>query len=138
MQTAPDPAKWGSLALSQQPYAPTVDGDVVPAPPLETIAAGGGSAVRLLIGTTVEEARGWTLLRGRAVARDRRWSCGRVAQGTVSAPSKNWYVAIVLVCCGPVRSMPWAVSTVAVRAAAESTSVGRHRVDSSRIWESSG
>jgi para-nitrobenzyl esterase len=57
VQTAPDPAKWGSLALSQQPYAPTVDGDVLPRAPLEVIAGGHGSGVPLLIGTTADEAR---------------------------------------------------------------------------------
>lgn len=57
LQTAPDPAKWGDLALSQQPYAPTVDGEVLPRPTLEAIAAGHGAGVPLLIGTTAEEAR---------------------------------------------------------------------------------
>jgi para-nitrobenzyl esterase len=57
VQTVADPAKWGNLALSQQPYAPTVDGDVLPRPPLEAIAGGHGSGVPLLIGTTADEAR---------------------------------------------------------------------------------
>jgi para-nitrobenzyl esterase len=57
VQTSPDPVKWGALALSQQPFAPTVDGDVLPRPPLEAIAGGAGSGVPLLIGTTAEEAR---------------------------------------------------------------------------------
>ena len=57
VQTAPDPAKWGSLALSQQPFAPVVDGDVLPRPPLQAITAGSGSDVPLLIGTTAQEAR---------------------------------------------------------------------------------
>ncbi|MCX4092654.1 carboxylesterase/lipase family protein [Nocardia sp. alder85J] len=57
LQTAPDPAKWGTLALTQQPYVPTVDGRVLPRPTLEAIAAGAGAEVRLLIGTTADEAR---------------------------------------------------------------------------------
>ena len=57
VQTTPDPAKWGDLALTQQPYAPTVDGEVLPRPTLEAIAAGDGADVPLLIGTTAEEAR---------------------------------------------------------------------------------
>jgi para-nitrobenzyl esterase len=57
IQTAPDPAKWGTLALSQQPYAPTVDGDVLPWPTLRAIADGHGSDIPLLIGTTADEAR---------------------------------------------------------------------------------
>ena len=40
VQTAPDPAKWGSLALSLLPFAPTVDGAVLPEAPLEAITDG--------------------------------------------------------------------------------------------------
>jgi para-nitrobenzyl esterase len=57
IQTAPDPVKWGQLALSQQPYAPTVDGHVLPGPTLARIDAGAGAGIRLLIGTTAQEAR---------------------------------------------------------------------------------
>ena len=34
VQTTPDPARWGQLALSLLPFAPTVDGSVLPAAPL--------------------------------------------------------------------------------------------------------
>ena len=57
VQTAADPAKWGSLALSLLPFAPAVDGEVVPQEPLAAIAAGQGKDVRLLIGTNRDEAR---------------------------------------------------------------------------------
>jgi para-nitrobenzyl esterase len=57
VQTAPDPAKWGALALSLMPFMPTVDGEVVPRPPLEAITAGRGADVALLIGSNQEEAR---------------------------------------------------------------------------------
>src|SRR5215813_1734112 len=57
VQTAPDPAKWGSLALSLLPFAPAVDGEVVPQAPLAAIAAGQGGQVRLLIGSNRDEAR---------------------------------------------------------------------------------
>ncbi|WP_246115606.1 carboxylesterase/lipase family protein [Trebonia kvetii] len=57
VQTAPDPAKWGQLALSLLPFAPTVDGAVLPDAPLAGFAAGRGSSVPLLIGSNVEEAR---------------------------------------------------------------------------------
>ncbi len=57
VQTAPDPAKWGSLALSLLPFAPTVDGTVLPAAPLEAITAGQGSGVPLMIGSNRDEAR---------------------------------------------------------------------------------
>ena len=57
VQTAPNPAKWGQLALSLLPFAPTVDGSVLPAAPVAGIAAGRGARVPLLIGTNREEAR---------------------------------------------------------------------------------
>jgi len=57
VQTAPDPARWGQLALSLLPFAPTVDGAVLPAAPLEGFAAGQGGHVRLLIGSNRDEAR---------------------------------------------------------------------------------
>jgi para-nitrobenzyl esterase len=56
-QTAPDPARWGQLALSLLPFAPTVDGAVLPVAPLEGFAAGQGGHVRLLIGSNRDEAR---------------------------------------------------------------------------------
>jgi para-nitrobenzyl esterase len=57
VQTAPDPARWGQLALSLLPFAPTVDGTVLPEAPLAAIAAGQGGDVRLLIGSNRDEAR---------------------------------------------------------------------------------
>ncbi|MFD0662358.1 carboxylesterase/lipase family protein [Thermocatellispora tengchongensis] len=57
VQGTPDPAKWGTLALSLLPFAPTVDGTVLPTAPLEAIAAGRGADVPLLIGSTRDEAR---------------------------------------------------------------------------------
>jgi para-nitrobenzyl esterase len=57
VQTAPDPARWGQLALSLLPFAPVVDGPVLPAAPLTSIAAGQGNGVRLLIGSNRDEAR---------------------------------------------------------------------------------
>ncbi len=57
VQTNPDPAKWGQLALSLLPFAPTVDGSVLPTAPLTGIAAGQGSGVSLLTGSNRDEAR---------------------------------------------------------------------------------
>jgi para-nitrobenzyl esterase len=57
VQSGPDPAKWGELALSLLPFMPTVDGDVLAQRPLEGLAAGNGSQVALLTGTNAEEAR---------------------------------------------------------------------------------
>ena len=57
VQTAADPARWGQLALSLLPFAPAVDGVVLPQAPLPAIAAGQGSEVSLLIGSNRDEAR---------------------------------------------------------------------------------
>ena len=57
VQTAPDPARWGRLTLSLLPFAPTVDGSVLPAAPLASFAAGHGGNVPLLIGSNRDEAR---------------------------------------------------------------------------------
>lgn len=57
VQTAPDPAKWGALAASLLPFAPTLDGTVVREAPLAAFAAGRSKDVPLLIGTNRDEAR---------------------------------------------------------------------------------
>ena len=57
VQTTPDPGRWGQLALSLLPFAPTVDGSVLAAAPLASFAAGQGGNVPLLIGSNRDEAR---------------------------------------------------------------------------------
>jgi para-nitrobenzyl esterase len=57
VQTNPDPARWGQLTLSLLPFAPTVDGAVLPDAPVAGLAAGRGGGVRLLIGSNRDEAR---------------------------------------------------------------------------------
>src|SRR5580704_12862197 len=57
VQTTPDPARWGQLTLSLLPFAPTVDGAVLPEAPVTAIAAGQGRGVRLLAGSNRDEAR---------------------------------------------------------------------------------
>lgn len=57
VQTAPDPVKWGGLALSLLPFAPVVDGTVLPRHPLEAFADGAASDVRVLVGSNREESR---------------------------------------------------------------------------------
>ena len=57
VQTNPDPARWGQLTLSLLPFAPTVDGEVLPEAPVAGLAAGRGGGVRLLIGSNRDEAR---------------------------------------------------------------------------------
>jgi para-nitrobenzyl esterase len=57
VQTNPDPARWGPLALSLLPFAPAVDGSVLPAAPITALAAGQGRGVPLMIGSNRDEAR---------------------------------------------------------------------------------
>ena len=57
VQPAPDPAKWGSLALSLLPVAPVVDGDTLPQHPLDALTEGASSDVALLVGSNNDEAR---------------------------------------------------------------------------------
>ena len=57
VQTVPDPDKWGSLALSLLPFAPVIDGTVLPEHPLDAFAAGAGADVDVLVGSNREESR---------------------------------------------------------------------------------
>ena len=53
----PDPAFWGEVALSYLPWAPTVDGETIPEPPLDRIRAGAAADIDLLVGSNTEETR---------------------------------------------------------------------------------
>jgi para-nitrobenzyl esterase len=54
----PDPKRWGKeVALSRMPWQPVVDGNVLPAPPLDRIAAGAADGVDVLVGTNADEHR---------------------------------------------------------------------------------
>ena len=53
----PDPARWGEVAANGMAWEPVVDGDVVPARPIERIAAGASAEVDLMVGATSEEWR---------------------------------------------------------------------------------
>ena len=56
-QVNPDPARWGEVAANLMAFEPVVDGELVPAVPIERIAAGAAPGVELLAGTTGEEHR---------------------------------------------------------------------------------
>jgi carboxylesterase 2/para-nitrobenzyl esterase len=53
----PDPAFWGEVALSYLPWAPTIDGDMVPERPIDRIRAGAAADIDLLVGSNMEETR---------------------------------------------------------------------------------
>jgi para-nitrobenzyl esterase len=64
VQTSADPERWGAVGRNQLPFAPVIDGTVVPGAPLEAIANGSAAGVRLLVGTTRDEARLFTVAPG--------------------------------------------------------------------------
>ena len=53
----PDPERWGEVAANLMPFEPVVDGDVLPARPIDSIVAGAGAGVDVLIGTNTDEQR---------------------------------------------------------------------------------
>jgi para-nitrobenzyl esterase len=64
----PDPTRWGEVAANGMMFEPVVDGEVVPARPIERIVAGAGADVDLMVGTTTEEWR-FFLVPGGAIDR---------------------------------------------------------------------
>lgn len=54
----PDPERWGyEVAVSQMPWQPVVDGDIIPALPLDAIAAGAAAGIDVMAGTNIDEHR---------------------------------------------------------------------------------
>ncbi len=54
----PDPGRFGAtIVASSMAFIPVIDGDLIPVHPLTAIAAGAGSGVPLLTGTTTDEYR---------------------------------------------------------------------------------
>ncbi|MEY9199462.1 carboxylesterase type B [Sinorhizobium fredii] len=53
----PDPAFWGEVALSYLPWAPTVDGDILPERPIDAIRAGAAADIELIVGSNTDETR---------------------------------------------------------------------------------
>lgn len=55
MAAAPDPAVWGEATQHGMPTEPVIDGDVLPAVPIESIRGGAGAGVDLLVGSNSNE-----------------------------------------------------------------------------------
>jgi len=54
----PDPERWGGdVVASGMPWQPVMDGDVVPARPIDRIDAGAGASIDLIVGTNTDECR---------------------------------------------------------------------------------
>ncbi len=62
--TNPDPQRWGEVALNGMPHEPVIDGELLPALPITSIAAGNGARVDLLVGTNTDEYRFFTVPNG--------------------------------------------------------------------------
>ncbi|HEX8971003.1 carboxylesterase/lipase family protein, partial [Oryzihumus sp.] len=57
----PDPDRWGEEVLgTMMPWQPVIDGDVIPGPPIERVAAGASADVDLITGTNADD---WRLFR---------------------------------------------------------------------------
>jgi para-nitrobenzyl esterase len=61
MQTNPDPQLWGEAALSSLPWAPAVDGDLLPQAPIDAIRAGAAADVDVIVGSNLDETRTFLL-----------------------------------------------------------------------------
>ena len=53
----PNPALWGEVAANQMPFEPVIDGDILPARPIDSIVAGAAANVDVMVGTNAEEQR---------------------------------------------------------------------------------
>jgi len=53
----PNPALWGEVAANLMPFEPVIDGDLLPARPIDSIADGAGASVDVLIGNNADEFR---------------------------------------------------------------------------------
>lgn len=56
--------RWGQVALTQTPYAPVVDGEVLPLTPWQALAAGAARDVPLITGHTRDESRLFLVMSG--------------------------------------------------------------------------
>ncbi|WP_353813865.1 carboxylesterase/lipase family protein [Agromyces sp. SYSU T00266] len=61
----PDPDRWGMpLVATTMPWQPVVDGEVIPAPPIERIGAGAARDVDIVVGTNADDWRLWLVVSG--------------------------------------------------------------------------
>jgi para-nitrobenzyl esterase len=53
----PNPALWGEVAATQLPFEPVIDGDLLPAHPIDSMAAGASANIDVLVGSNADEFR---------------------------------------------------------------------------------
>ncbi|HVK39990.1 MAG TPA: carboxylesterase/lipase family protein [Candidatus Kapabacteria bacterium] len=57
LTTNPDPTRWGmELLLTMLPWQPVVDGEVIPARPIDRITEGVGATIDLMVGSNLDES----------------------------------------------------------------------------------
>ncbi len=58
LMTNPDPERWGSdVVMSQMPWQPVIDGDIIPSRPIDALRDGVGADIDLMVGATTDEWR---------------------------------------------------------------------------------
>ncbi|WOF21646.1 carboxylesterase family protein [Microbacterium betulae] len=57
VQKSPRRSTWGDVAVNGLPFEPVVDGESLPAPPIESLRAGVAADIDLLVGWNAEEAQ---------------------------------------------------------------------------------
>lgn len=61
----PDPQRWGSeTVVSTMPWQPVIDGDILPAPPIQRIAGGASAQADVMAGTNTDDWKLFTVLNG--------------------------------------------------------------------------
>jgi para-nitrobenzyl esterase len=61
----PSPVRWGEeVAATRLPFQPVIDGDLLPALPIDRMAAGAGANIDVLVGSNADEFRLWLVLQG--------------------------------------------------------------------------
>lgn len=56
IMATPDPARWGGeVVATMMPFHPVVDGNVIPAPPIDCIAAGASTEVDVIAGSNTDD-----------------------------------------------------------------------------------
>jgi para-nitrobenzyl esterase len=59
-----DPERWGEVAANLLPWEPVIDGEILPARPIECIAAGASAGVDVMVGTNTDEWRAFVVPSG--------------------------------------------------------------------------
>src|SRR5258708_6225324 len=77
--TNPDPARWGEVAVYRLPFGPVIDGDLLPARPIDSMAAGAGANIDVLVGNNADEYRLWLVPTGMINAVNQEMLSGFVA-----------------------------------------------------------